>query len=897
MNESRTRRRQAPDVATPFGAPRPARHARQATIETRDSEQRLHDLIESLDAIVWEADPDTFEFSFVSGHAETILGYPISQWLSEPAFLLNHIHADDVEMVRERYAAVMAVGGPFSHRCDYRVVAADGRAVWMEGVCRVTRDASGRPRRLSGVLLDITDRKAVERHLRLSEQRHQALVDAESECVGVVAHDHTLVSINRAGLAMVEADSLAQVGGQPVLPLIADQDRAAFADLTARVCRGAEDFLEFDIVGLKGTHRTLETHAVPLRNERGEPIAALGITRDITERKHVERALRTRAHQQAVLADFGQRALGLSDLTALMNEAVVLIAQTLAVEYCKVLELLSDGSRMRLVAGVGWHDGLIGRATVGVDRESQAGYTLMTDAPVVVEDLRSETRFSGPQLLREHGVVSGISVVIRGSAERYGVLGAHTTQRRSFSPDDVHFTQTMANIVAQSIQRHHATAALRESEERYRRLFETAPDAVMLCDGELELVAVNPSGVALFGYDSAEEMIGKDVREFYAPENRGATAAAKERLLRVGAMKGLERVGLKKDGTRLPLEGSAALILDADRKPKAIIGMLRDVSERKQAEREIHRLNTELERRVAERTAELEAANEELEAFSYSVSHDLRAPLRSIGGFGRALAEDCAAQIDAQGLHYLARIRAGAERMDQQIDAMLSLSHVTRCELHRESIDLSALAERVAAELRATQPERIVEFVVHPGLVADADARLMRVLLENLLGNAWKYTRKHVTARIEFGSLADGVWPMAKDRTQAGQDGGDQVPSAISESSSFATTAPASTWATSIGCSAPSSVCTALTSSRAAASAWSRCSASCAATAARCGPKARSNAARPSRSHWEQPSTARPTSRRNEPGPTTNAQSQAGPRSQARIARGHCHLTGIAAAI
>jgi PAS domain S-box-containing protein len=785
MNESRTRRRQAPDVETTFGAPRAAHHARRATVDTRDSEQRLHDLIESLDAIVWEADPDTFEFSVVSGHAETILGYPISRWLSEPAFLLNHIHADDVAMIRARYAAVMAVGGPLSHRCDYRVVAADGHAVWMEGACWVTRDAAGRARRLSGLLLDITDRKAVERRLRLSEQRLQALVDAESECIKVVAHDNTLVSINRAGLAMIEADSVAQVGGQSVLPLIADGDRAAFADLTARVCRGAEDSLEFDIIGLKGTHRTLETHAVPLRNERGEPIAALGITRDITERKRLERALRTRAQQQAVLADFGQRALALSDLTTLMNEAVVLIAQTLAVEYCKVLELLSDGSGLRLVAGVGWHDGLVGRATVGVDRESQAGYTLITDAPVVVEDLRSETRFSGPPLLHDHGVVSGISVVIRGSAQRYGVLGAHTTQRRSFSADDVHFIQTMANIVAQSIQRHHATIALRESEERYRRLFETAPDAVMLCDGELKLVAVNPSGVALFGYDSAEEMIGKDVREFYAPENRGATATAKERLLRVGAMKGIERVGLKKDGTRLPLEGSAALILGADRKPKAIIGMLRDVSERKQAEQEIFRLNTELERRVAERTAELEAANEELEAFSYSVSHDLRAPLRSIDGFGRALAEDCATQIDAQGLHYLARIRAGAERMGRQIDAMLSLSHVTRSELRRESIDVSALAERIAAELQATQPERVVEFVIRPGLSTEADARLLRVLLENLLGNAWKYTRKHTTARIEFGSLADGVWPMAEDRTQAGQDGGDQVPSAISHQRVF----------------------------------------------------------------------------------------------------------------
>ncbi len=166
---------------------------------------------------------------------------------------------------------------------------------------------------------------------------------------------------------------------------------------------------------------------------------------------------------------------------------------------------------------------------------------------------------------------------------------------------------------------------------------------------------------------------------------------------------------------------------------------------------EISRLNEELERRVAERTALLEATNKELEAFSYSVSHDLRAPLRGIDGFSQALLEDYADKLDATGRDYLERLRAGSQRMAQLIDDMLGLSRITRSELRREAVDLSAMAREIAEELRKSQPERCVEFIIAPDIVADGDPKLLRLMLGNLLGNAWKFTGKHTTARIEFG--------------------------------------------------------------------------------------------------------------------------------------------------
>jgi len=166
------------------------------------------------------------------------------------------------------------------------------------------------------------------------------------------------------------------------------------------------------------------------------------------------------------------------------------------------------------------------------------------------------------------------------------------------------------------------------------------------------------------------------------------------------------------------------------------------------------------EQRVIERTAQLKAANQELEAFAYSVSHDLRAPLRSIDGFSRALLQDYADRLDDPGQHYLQRIRAATQQMSQLIDDLLKLSRVTRSEMRREPVDLSALARAIAAELQATQPERQVEWSIAPRLVVNADAHLMRILLNNLMGNAWKFTAKHSTAKIELGTTQQDSQPV-----------------------------------------------------------------------------------------------------------------------------------------
>ena len=297
---------------------------------------------------------------------------------------------------------------------------------------------------------------------------------------------------------------------------------------------------------------------------------------------------------------------------------------------------------------------------------------------------------------------------------------------------------------------------VQESDSRLSQVLDNTSAVIYLRDRDGRYLLVNRQFEELFGVQR-QDVVGLTDRELFSAETAAAFRANDLKAMESDVAIQMEETAPHSDGlhtyitVKYPIANTAGLLL-------GVCGISTDITDLKHAEDEVHRLNAELEQRVRHRTTELEASTRELDAFAYSVSHDLRAPLRALCGFSQVLVEDYGDVLDETGQQYLARIQAATVRMGQLIDDLLNLSRATRVELRREPVDLRLLADELIAELRAADPDRHVEVTVADPLVGTGDPQLLRLVLQNLIGNAWKFTGNRPEARIELGSTErDGV--------------------------------------------------------------------------------------------------------------------------------------------
>ena len=320
---------------------------------------------------------------------------------------------------------------------------------------------------------------------------------------------------------------------------------------------------------------------------------------------------------------------------------------------------------------------------------------------------------------------------------------------------------TLATIAIERDTRKRARVeeALRDSEEQFRQVFEESPSGILLIEEDQRVRRANPALCRLLG--STEEEL-----QHLAHPSMTAHGSLLNLMFETGWIAPGEQTRFDAEQEYVTKSGSTAWVnvhatklYNSHGRAVCNLALIEDITERKKSDQEIRLLNDSLERRVLQRTAEavesnqeLASANRELEAFAYSVSHDLRAPLRSVDSFSQIILDEYSDKLDEEGAGYLRRIRAGAQHMGQLISDLLNLSRVSRGVLTREPVDLSSMASTIVNELRDQDPLRNVNIEITPAIQADCDARLVRVVMNNLIGNAWKFTGKRKEACIKFGA-------------------------------------------------------------------------------------------------------------------------------------------------
>lgn len=672
----------------------------------RESEEQLHAVLESLSeglvisdlegqAIHWNR--AGLQMHGFSSMDECLVRLPDFQDIFE----LSTLEGEALDLEQWPLARVIAGEALVDYEVNVRRLDREWNRVFSYGGA-IVQEPNGRALAFL-TITDITERQQAEKKLRRSREQLAGVIGSAMDAIISVDEQERIVLFNNAAERMFLFPAEDAIG-QPLNRFIPERSRAAPHQLvegcgethTNERSTGALDAR----CGLRadGEEFPLEGSTSQIDSE-GLKLSTF-ILRDISERQRAEEAHR--------------------EQTRILDLAPILIRDLAG----RIIFWNAGAEQM-----FGW------MAEEALDKISHT--LLRTQFPRPLEEIKAR--------VLAHGHWEGELVHFRKNGERVVVACRWVLHR-----DKQGKPKAILAVNNDVTEHRRMEQAERSSELRYRRLFESAKDGILILDGDTgHIVDVNPYLIQVLGF-SKEEFLGKELWQLGFFEDIDASKLAFTELKAKGYIR-YENLPLKtRNGFVMRVEFvSNSYMAGASR---VIQCNIRDITERTLAEEKIHRLNEELEERIAERTAELRTANKELEAFSYSVSHDLRAPLRHINGFSQALLEDYEDKLDEAGKGYLREVRGASQEMAQLIDDVLQLARVTRSEMLREEVDLSDLALSVTTDLKQSNGRQKVTVKIQEGLVTRGDKRLLRCVLTNLLENAWKFTSKQTKPEILFGS-------------------------------------------------------------------------------------------------------------------------------------------------
>jgi PAS domain S-box-containing protein len=571
---------------------------------------------------------------------------------------------------------------------------------------RLVYDTDGRPDHIDGALRDISERRQAEKALFESKQITEDIINAIP--VSVFWKDRNLVYMGcntvfarDAGFDnpkdIIGKDDF-QMGWYDQAELYREDDQRVIVSGCPRL------LIEEPQTTPAGKTITIITSKIPLLSAEGEVIGVLGTYIDITKRKQAEDELR----------EMGINYLGLFNA---IKQAIYI--QNPDLTFINVNQGAID--------------------MYGYEREYFIGKT-----PAFL---------SAPGKNDLNHVAKLVNLAYHGQPQNYEFWGIR--KDGTVFPKDVwtvkgkYFGENVLITLASDItERKLSEIKQKESEEQHRTILHTAMDGFWLVDMKGQLLEVNESYCRMSGY-TMQELLAMNIPGLEDFENADDTTEHIQNILVQGEDR-FETRHRRKDGNTFDVEISVQYQPIGDGR---LVVFIHDITERKEAEEKIKILNSELEDRVKVRTLDLENSNKELEAFSYSVSHDLRAPLRGIDGWSQALLEDYYDKLDDKGRLYLGRVRRESQRMGELIDDLLNLSRVNRSQMKKGDVEISKIAKNIVDRLLESHTGKQYQFSIQPGLMVHGDAQMLEIALVNLFGNAFKFTGKTALPKIEFGML------------------------------------------------------------------------------------------------------------------------------------------------